>query len=199
MTLVIGLTGSIASGKSTVSLMFDDFDIPVIDADKVSREVVMPGEKAYNQIVDHFGAEILREDGSINRKRLGDIVFNDKNELHILNGIVHPEVRKKMIAKRNEYEAKNEKAVVLDIPLLFESNLTSLVDTTIVVYVSEQVQLERLMKRENFSETEARNRMNLQMPLEKKRSLADHVIDNNGTKHDSYEQLECLLRKWQLI
>lgn len=199
MTLVIGLTGSIASGKSTISLMFDDFHIPVIDADKVSRQVVRPGKKAYRQIVEYFGIDILRDNQTIDRKKLGQIVFNNKEELTVLNGIVHPEIRKEMIAERNAYKKSKVKAVVLDIPLLFENNLTSLVDTTLLVYVSEETQLQRLMKREGFSKKEAKNRINLQMSLEEKRNLADYIINNDGTKFDSYQQLEDLLRKWQLI
>ncbi|MFD2761813.1 dephospho-CoA kinase [Lentibacillus juripiscarius] len=196
MTLVLGLTGSIASGKSTVSLMFDDFNIPVIDADKISREVVMPGEKAYEQIVDVFGEGILREDCSIDRKKLGAIVFDNEEKRGTLNSIVHPAVRKKMIARRDAYVTSGTKSVVLDIPLLFESKLTHLVDKTIVVYVDEEVQLERLMERDGYTEKEARQRMNAQIPVKEKAALADAVIDNNGSKQESFRQLESFLHDW---
>src|SRR5699024_8568823 len=116
MTFVIGLTGSIASGKSTVSLMFDDFNIPVIDADKISREVVMPGEKAYEQIVNTFGVDILRDDQSLDRKKLGAIVFENEEKRKTLNSIVHPAVREKMLERRDAFAASGEESVVLDIP-----------------------------------------------------------------------------------
>lgn len=199
MTLVIGLTGSIASGKSTVSLMFDDFNIPVIDADKISREVVMPGEKAYEQIVDSFGEAILREDTSIDRPKLGAIVFEDEEKRKLLNSIVHPAVREKMLEQRDAHVESGIKSAILDIPLLFESKLTDFVDKTVVVYVDEHVQLERLMERDGYSEKEAYQRIHAQMPVKEKAELADAVIDNNGSKHDSYEQLESLLRKWNVV
>ncbi|TFJ93912.1 dephospho-CoA kinase [Lentibacillus salicampi] len=199
MTLVIGLTGSIASGKSTVSLMFDDFNIPVIDADKISREVVRPGEKAYEQIVDTFGGEILRDDQTIDRKKLGAIVFENEDKRQALNSIVHPAVREKMLERRDAHVDTGEKCVVLDIPLLFESKLTNFVDKTVVVYVDEQVQLERLMDRDGYSEKEAYQRIHAQMPVKEKAELADAVIDNNGSKYDAYQQLESLLREWDVL
>ncbi|SFB24733.1 dephospho-CoA kinase [Lentibacillus halodurans] len=199
MTLVIGLTGSIASGKSTVSSMFDDFNIPVIDADKISREVVMPGEKAYSQIVDTFGETILRGDKSIDRKKLGAIVFGNEEKRKQLNAIVHPAVRGKMLKKRDNYVGTGVKSVVLDIPLLFESKLTHFADKTVVVYVDEQVQLERLMERDGCSEKEAYQRINAQLPVKKKAELADAVIDNNRSKRNAYQQLETLLREWDVV
>lgn len=199
MTVVIGLTGSIATGKSTISLMFDDYDIPVIDADKISRKVVEPGEKAYQQIIDAFGPGILRIDETIDRKALGAIVFNDEEKRKKLNGIVHPAVREKMLEERDDYVRQNEKAVVLDIPLLFESELTHFVDKILVVYVDEDVQLKRLMERDESTEAEAQSRIGSQMPVSQKAKKADEVISNNGTKQDSYDQLDAILRKWEVI
>jgi len=199
MTVVIGLTGSIATGKSTVSLMFDDYNIPVIDADKISRKVVEPGEKAYDQVVETFGRDILREDETIDRKALGAIVFNDEDKRKALNGIVHPAVREKMLEERDDYVRRNEKAVVLDIPLLFESELTHFVDKILVVHVDEEIQLKRLMERDESTEDEAESRINSQMPVSKKAEKADAVISNNGTKQESYDQLDAILRKWEVI
>ncbi|WP_029267297.1 dephospho-CoA kinase [Virgibacillus alimentarius] len=199
MGLIIGLSGSIASGKSTVSLMFDDFDIPVIDADKLAREVVDPGEKAYEAIIHKFGPGILREDKTLDRKKLGAIVFADEQKRLQLNEIVHPAIREKMLKHRDAYIKSDEKCVVLDIPLLFENKLTNYVDKTLVVYVDENVQLERLMEREGFSKQEAKQRIQAQIPNKEKAKLADAIIDNNGTKHHSYEQLEKLLRTWGVI
>ncbi|MEQ6375694.1 dephospho-CoA kinase [Bacillaceae bacterium S4-13-58] len=199
MTQVIGLTGSIASGKSTVSLMFDDIGIPVIDADKIARIVVRPGEKAYHQIIEHFGEGILREDKTIDRKKLGSIVFKDEEKRKVLNQMVHPAVRERMIKERDLVKEKNEKAVVLDIPLLFESKLEHLVDWTLVVFVNEEVQLKRLMDRDGYTEEEALDRIQSQIPVFKKASQADEVINNNSTKDDAYQQLIQILRKRNLV
>ncbi|GAB3803998.1 dephospho-CoA kinase [Virgibacillus kimchii] len=199
MTLVIGLTGSIATGKSTVSLMFDDFNIPVIDADKLSREVVKPGEKAYKEIIDAFGEEILREDKTLDRETLGQIVFADESKRNILNQIVHPAVRERMLEKRDDYIKNEEKCIVLDIPLLFESKLTQFVDKTLVVYADESVQLQRLMERNGYSEDEAMQRIKTQIPAKEKAELADKVINNNGSKFDSFRQLESILKDWEII
>ncbi|WP_156291432.1 dephospho-CoA kinase [Oceanobacillus salinisoli] len=199
MALIIGLTGSIASGKSTVSLMFDDFQIPVVDADKIAREVVYPGEEAYKEIIELFGQEILREDKTLNRNKLGEIVFTDKDKLNMLNGIVHPAIRKRMLEKRDAFVEDGASSVVLDIPLLFESKLEHFVDKTIVVYVDEDVQLQRLMERDGFTEKEARQRISSQIPVKKKAEIADAVINNNGSKTESYEQLEKILRKWNVL
>lgn len=199
MTLVIGLTGSIASGKSTVSLMFDEFNIPVIDADKLSREVVRPGEKAYQKIVKAFGEQILREDGTLDREKLGEIVFADEEKRKMLNQIVHPAVRESMIAKRDAYVKSGEKCIVLDIPLLFESNLPHFVDKTLVVYVDEDIQLQRLMERNGYTEEEALQRIRAQIPVKEKADRADQVIDNNGSKYESYQQLELILKNWGII
>lgn len=198
MTLIIGLTGGIASGKSTVSAMFTELGITVIDADIEARLAVEPGEQAYQEIVRHFGPEILEQDGSINRSALGSIIFANEEKRLKLNSIVHPAVRERMAMKRQQVEASDEKAVVLDIPLLFESKLTGLVEKIIVVYVDEKTQLDRLMGRNGLSEEEALLRIRSQMPLKDKIVLADEVIDNNGTIEQSREQLMKILDKWAI-
>lgn len=199
MTLIIGLTGSIASGKSTVSLMFDDLNIPVIDADKISREVVYPGEKAYEKVVHAFGENILRDDKTLDREKLGSIIFADEEKRKQLNSIVHPAVREKMIEQRDAYVKAGETLVVLDIPLLFESKLTHFVDKIVVVYVDKEVQLHRLMKRNGYTEEEANQRINSQITVKEKAVKADAIINNNGTKYDSYQQLEQLVKEWRGI
>ena len=199
MSLVIGLTGGIASGKSTISAMFTDMGMTVIDADIEARLAVEPGEKAYNDIVSQFGTDILDDDTTINRPKLGEIIFNNEEKRLLLNSIVHPAVRERMAQKRKQAEAADEKAVVLDIPLLFESKLTELVEKIIVVYVDEQTQLERLMKRNGFSEEEASARIKSQMPLKDKVSLADAVIDNTGNIEQSKQQLMEILTEWEIL
>jgi dephospho-CoA kinase len=199
MSLVIGLTGGIASGKSTVSAMFSDMGITVIDADIEARLAVEPGEKAYNDIVSQFGAEILEEEGAINRQKLGSIIFNNEDKRLLLNSIVHPAVRERMAQKRELAEKAKEKAIVLDIPLLFESKLTGLVEKIILVYVNEETQLERLMKRNGFSEAEALSRIKSQMPLKDKVKLADAVIDNGGSIEETRQHLIDILNNWGIL
>ncbi|MFP7478077.1 dephospho-CoA kinase [Terribacillus saccharophilus] len=197
MGIVIGLTGGIASGKSTVSSLFKEYGIPVVDADIVAREVVEPGEPALASIVDAFGSEILLPDGSLDRQKLGGIIFRDLEKREILNGIVHPVVRERMTADRDRLKTEHP-AVVLDIPLLFEGNQLHLVDKVVVVHVDPQIQLERLMQRNNLTEQEALDRINSQMSLADKATRADAVIDNNGSRDETKAQLEKLLSSWNI-
>jgi dephospho-CoA kinase len=197
--LKIGLTGGIASGKSTVSNMLRTLSFPIVDADVCAREVVNPGETAYNKIVDVFGEHILLADGTINRKRLGEIIFKDGTKRTTLNGIVHPEVRKLMRKKVEEYEHAGESAVVLDIPLLIESQLLDWVDKVLVVYVPQDIQLNRLMVRDQLTREAAMERIQSQLPLDEKRKYADVLIDNSGTIEETNLQLNDILRKWGLV
>ncbi|ASF40126.1 dephospho-CoA kinase [Halobacillus halophilus] len=199
MTVVIGLTGSIASGKSTVSQMFSRFNIPVVDADRLSRKVVEPGESAYNKIVEAFGFQILQDDRTIDRKRLGKIIFSDEEKRQQLNSIVHPQVRQEMLEEREAYKAEGYPAVVLDIPLLFESRLTSYVDRVMVVYVDEETQLNRLMERDQSEREEAEERIQAQLSVTEKAKMADAVIDNNGSVEESFQQLKDILHQWNIV
>jgi dephospho-CoA kinase len=199
MSLVIGLTGGIASGKSTVSRMLIDMNIPVIDADIEARNVVEIGEKAYHEIIDAFGPEILLENGEINRTKLGSIVFHDEEKRMKLNAIVHPAVRERMNELKEQRLLEGNRAVVLDIPLLFESKLTHMVEKTILVYVKRETQLQRLMERNGLTEDEANARINSQLPLEDKVLLADRVIDNNGSRTSTNEQLIEILNQWKVL
>ncbi|WP_226036455.1 dephospho-CoA kinase [Aquibacillus saliphilus] len=198
MTLTIGLTGGIASGKSTIANMLKKEKLPVIDADVISRQVVEPTEKAYEEILATFGSEILHEDNTINRKKLGELVFSNNTKREQLNNIVHPAVREKMLKKRDEYIEKKEQVIVLDIPLLFESKLTNLVDKILVVYVKEEIQLKRLMARDNSSKADATNRIKSQLSIDEKKRLADAVVDNGGTKEESKRQLMSILEEWKI-
>ncbi|GLH64670.1 dephospho-CoA kinase [Parageobacillus sp. G301] len=199
MALTIGLTGGIASGKSTVTKMLRGLGIPVIDADQVARDVVKVGEEAYEQIIKTFGQDILQENGEIDRAKLGAIVFYNEQERKKLNAIVHPAVRRRMLAEKEAYVQKGAKTIVLDIPLLFESELTHLIDKIIVVYVDNDIQLERLMKRNGFSEEEALARIRSQMPLHEKVKKADAVINNNGTIEETKQQLLRILKEWNAL
>lgn len=196
VALIIGLTGSIGTGKSTIANKFSDLDIPVVDADLIAREVVEPGKEAYKDIVATFGEEILQHNKTLDRKALGKIVFNDESKRKQLNAIIHPAIRKEMLRQRDEWVQRGKECVVLDIPLLYESGLTHFVDKVIVVYVDPDVQLHRIIARDESTEEEAKSRINSQMPIKEKAEKADAVIDNNGSKEESYKQLIAILEKW---
>ncbi|MCY7779932.1 dephospho-CoA kinase [Bacillus haynesii] len=196
MTLVIGLTGGIASGKSTVAQMFQQCGITVVDADVIAKEAVEQGMPAYQKIAETFGEGVLLETGDIDRRKLGEIVFANEEKRMQLNAIVHPEVRKMMIKQRDEAIRAGERFVVLDIPLLYESGLERLTDKVIVVWVPRELQLERLMKRNQLNEDEALKRIHAQHSLEEKKKRADAVIDNSGSLKDTEAQLHQLLDTW---
>lgn len=198
MALIIGLTGSIASGKSTVANMFAQMEIPIVDADLIAREVVEPGKPAYEQIVETFGREILETNKEIDRKKLGTLVFEDEHERKKLNDIVHPAIRQEMLRQRDDYIKEGKQCVVMDIPLLFESNLFHFVEKVLVVYVDEQTQLQRLMNRDQSSEKEARQRIDSQISLEEKAKQADAIIDNRGARDESLKQLKKILKEWHI-
>ncbi len=195
---IIGLTGGIASGKSTVSAFLQDKGYTIIDADLAARMVVEVGQPAYLAIVEAFGKGILQENGQIDRAGLGAIIFNDQSKRNLLNGIVHPAVRSMMLSHKDEAIENGKQTVIMDVPLLFESDLTWMVDRTIVVTVEEDVQLSRLMKRNELTEEEAASRISSQLPLREKAEKADAVIDNNGSVEDTLKQVEELLAAWGL-
>ncbi|MFC5543092.1 MAG: dephospho-CoA kinase [Bacilli bacterium] len=197
--MIIGLTGSIASGKSTVSNMLKEYGFPIVDADVVARQVVEPGSETLKKIAEAFGEEVLTENGELDRKKLGSIIFNDEEKRQLLNSIIHPAIRKEMLRQRDEYLEKGEKTVIMDIPLLFESKLQHFVDKILVVSVSEDVQLERLMKRNQLTEEEAKARIQSQLPLSVKEQGADAVINNNGSIEETRKQLEQILKDWDVL
>lgn len=187
----IGLTGGIACGKSTVAEMLEKRGAIIIDADVIAREVVGPGKPALKQLVQHFGSEVLLPDGTLNRKKLGSIVFSDENKRKELNSILHPAIRAEMFSRMEHYEhAQPDKLVVVDVPLLYESGLSPMFEKVMVVYVPSEVQLERLMNRDGLNRLEAENRIRAQMPIEEKKRLADIVIDNSGSQEKTEAQIE---------
>lgn len=196
LTLIIGLTGSIGTGKSMIAERFHALQIPVVDADLIAREVVEPGEQAYDKIIDTFGAAILQKDKTLDRKALGAIVFQDEEKRKQLNGIIHPAIREEMVRLRDTYVQSGAPCVVMDIPLLYESKLTHFVDKVIVVSVDPDVQLKRIVARDKSTELEAKQRIQSQIPVSEKAAMADAVIDNNGSMASSYEQLDAILSKW---
>lgn len=197
--MIIGLTGSIASGKSTVANMLKDYGLPIVDADLVARVVVEPGTPTLQKIVEAFGEIALTEDGAMNRQKIGEIIFNDEEKRKRLNSIIHPAIRQEMLRQRDEHIAKGAQTVIMDIPLLFESKLQHFVDKILVVSVTEETQLKRLMERNQLSEQEATARISSQLPLSIKEQGADAVINNNGTIEETAEQLQRILRNWEVI
>jgi dephospho-CoA kinase len=196
--MIIGLTGSIASGKSTVSHMLGEKGYPIVDADKIARQVVEPGTPVIKEIAEHFGDEILNEDGSLNREKLGERIFKNEEERKKLNSIIHPAIRNEMIHQKEQWISKGAGTVILDIPLLIESKLQSFVEKIIVVSVTPEIQKQRLIARNELNEQEAADRINSQLPMVEKEAGADAVIDNNGTIEETKMQVETLLDKWNL-
>ncbi|KZT44006.1 CoaE-domain-containing protein [Sistotremastrum suecicum HHB10207 ss-3] len=193
--LVIGLTGGIATGKSTVSAQFAKQGIPLIDADVLARQVVEPGTRAYKQIVAHFGPDILREDGYLDRPKLGQVVFSDEQKRKKLNSIVHPAVSRAMVWQVLKYWLAGHKLCLLDIPLLVEVGLYKWVGKVIVVYCSKEIQLQRLMARDKSTAEAASARLAAQLPIVDKLKLADQVIDNSGTVSDLQKQVSSSIQK----
>jgi dephospho-CoA kinase len=189
---IIGLTGGIASGKSTVASILKKFGVPIVDADILARKVVEKGEPALDEIVKVFGIEILNYDGSLNRKKLGEIIFNNKEKRNQLNKIVHPEINKLREKKFQRYREKGEKRILYDCPLLIEENLFSLVDKVWLVYVNKEIQIKRLMERDGYTRNQALKRVESQMSIEKKRQYADLIINNEGSTVELEEKLKKL-------
>ena len=188
---LIGLTGSIATGKSTVAKIFKDLGFYVIDADKIAHSVYKRGEKAYFEIVKVFGKEILHENGEINRKKLGRLVLNDNKKLSLLEAIVHPAVEEKRLEMLEKIKNEDPHAFVIsDVPLLFEKDLKSKFDCIIVVYVPKELQIRRLMERDHILKEEALKKVSLQLPIEEKKRLANIVIDNSKTLDRTRKQVE---------
>lgn len=189
--MIIGLTGGIASGKSTVSLMLAEKGAVIIDADQVAREIVQPGKPAWQEIVGWQGRAILLEDGTINRERLGRLVFSKKAARLKLNDIIHLRVKEEMAARTEAVLKRSPEAVlVYDLPLLFEAGMHNLVDWIVLVYVSPKVQLIRLQQRDNLSRKDALLRIQAQMPLEEKKKYAHTVIDNSASLQDTACQVD---------
>jgi dephospho-CoA kinase len=179
--LLVGLTGNIASGKSTVSQMLSERGATIIDADVLARRAVEPGTPGYRRIVDRWGNGVLGPDGRLDRAALRRIVFSDPEELERLNGIVHPEVERMRDRLVEEARERGDRIVVCDIPLLFERHLGENFDRIILVDAPRPLRLQRLVKDRGLREAEAQDMITAQMPAELKRARADIVIDNDGT------------------
>jgi dephospho-CoA kinase len=193
--LKVGLTGGIASGKSTVSRIFASFGAKVLDADEVAREVLLPGQPAWTKLRRAFGQEFFHSDGTVKRKQLRKLVFADPEKRSQLNAIVHPEVMKEINRRSKILSSSVQTGVLLvDVPLLLEVGVANRFDKVVVVYVSKSVQINRLQQRDGISEEEAKQALKAQMALSKKVEQADYVIDNSGTLDETQAQVQ---RVWQ--
>lgn len=188
--MILGLTGGIASGKSTTAEYLASKNIPIIDADKIARQVVLPGERALKKLEKEFGSDILNEDGTLNRLALAGFLFSSKEDRQLINDIMQPEIRKAIEKEAQEFAKQDLDLVVVDIPLLYEQKYQNMVDKIMVIAVSEETQLERLMARDDLSTAQAKKRVLSQMPIAAKVQAADIVIDNEQDREELYKQLD---------
>ncbi|KAF9462708.1 dephospho-CoA kinase, partial [Collybia nuda] len=193
--LVIGLTGGIATGKSSASALFKAHQIPIVDADVLARHVVLPGTPGLKKIVEYFGDEVLLPNGTLDRKKLGSIIFNDEVKRKKLNSIVHPAVRKAMVWKMMDAWISGEKYCIMDVPLLIEGGLWKWMGKVIVVHCPPEIQLKRLMSRDKSTQEEATSRLNSQMPIDEKLIYADIVLDNSGSPEALKAQVDALVKR----
>lgn len=194
--LLVGLTGGIASGKSTVAAMLIERGADVIDADEISREIVEPGEEAWGKIVEHFGDEILREDARLDRDKLAAIVFSDESQRRILNEITHPRVMDQM-AQRMAALAGTDAIVVCDVPLLTERGSQNLFPIIVVVEAADEIRIERLQRSRGYTREQAIERIAAQATAEERRAIADVVIENDGDLDALTAQVDALWARLQ--
>ena len=187
---VIGLTGGIATGKSSVARFFAEKGVPVIDADQIARDVVLPGSHALAQIVSHFGTEVLTQGGELDRKCLGAMVFSDPEKRRLLESILHPEIRYLAEKRIAEAASAGHKRLIYMAPLLVEAGAAGRVDTIWVVTVRPEIQLDRLMRRDGITLEQALKIVDSQLPLSEKERYGSVVIDNSGTEKQTWKILE---------
>ncbi len=194
-SIVLGVTGGIGSGKSTVSSILKEFGAFIIDADVISREVVMPGEKALLELTEAFGVDILDEWGQLKRKKLAEVVFNNKERLGIINGIVHKYVAQRIEDRVREQLLKKTGIIVIDAPIPIKTGFLDLCDRVWTVYAPQELRIERVMERNGMTMEEAVARINSQIPDEDYLSIADTVINNDGGFSQLREEVKARLNK----
>lgn len=184
--MIIGLTGGIATGKSTAARILEDLGARVIDADKIAHEIMEKGEPGYRQVVGHFGEQILTKDCEIDRRRLGETVFDDPQERRKLEELTHPLIIREI---KERIERASAEVIIIEAPLLYEAGLDDFMDRVWVVACDRETQIERLQERDGLAAREAEKRIEAQMPLEEKCRRADRVIENNGDIEDLKENI----------
>ena len=194
---LVGLTGGIASGKSTVAKILERLGAAVINADALSREVVEPGKDAWKEIIDAFGAGVLQPDQTLDRQKLRTVIFNDSDGRKKLEAIIHPRVRALAEEKIREHAVAGYSIIVYEVPLLFEGNLHEWLRPVILVACDVDTQRARLQERDRLTQTEAQKHIDAQMSLEEKRRLADYVIENDGSLADLEQQVRAVVEKIQ--
>ena len=199
LMILIGLTGGVATGKSTVAKMFKQCGAIVVDADELARKVVEPGKPAWREIVRRFGTSFLNEDKTINRQTLGQIVFQNRTKLRQLERIIHPRVARDQARLTRLAARKDPNVVVIyDVPLLFEAGINKRVDKTVVVTADRETQIARLKKRNGLTRAAALSRIKSQMPLVKKRRLADYVLDGTMRRSQLVRKVSNLLDQFHI-
>lgn len=198
--LLLGVTGSIATGKSTVAAMLEELGAPIIDFDVLAREVVEPEEPAWKEIVEYFGKQVLNDDKSLDRKKLSDVVFNDLEKRKKLESFTHPRIQERFVVQLAEITKKDPNAIVqVVIPLLIEINLQYLFHKLLVVYTPQEMQVQRLATRDKITEAEALNILQSQLSIEEKAGYADYVINNDGSLEETREQVEKLWEELKTV
>ena len=195
---ILGVTGGVASGKSTVSAMLTDLGAPLIDFDVLARLVVEPGRPALQSIIDYFGKTVLRADGTLDRKKLSGIIFNHPEKRHKLEKFTHAAIFEEYRNQVDRLAAANPGAIIqVAVPLLMELNLQSMFEQVLVVYVTPAQQVVRLVARDGINATAAANILESQLPIDAKVAAADYVIDNGGTLEETRQQVKILWKKLQ--
>ena len=196
MTRIIGLTGGIASGKSTISAYLQQKGAVVLDADAIARELSQPGGAIHAAYVTHFGPAVLLADGTLDRRRIGQQVFDCPADRNWVDQTTHPLIQAELEARLRAKEEQGVPLILLDVPLLFESGWDKMTEGACLVYTDETVQLERLMARNGYEQAEALARIRVQMPLEEKKQRAKWLIDNNGSLSAAFAQADQLWKEW---
>ncbi|MDN6152994.1 MAG: dephospho-CoA kinase [Tetragenococcus halophilus] len=198
MSFILGITGSIATGKSTVVNIFKQYGFPVVDADIIAREVVEPNTAGLKKVVETFGSSVLCSDGSLNRKQLGQIIFSDTKKRQALNALLAPFLQEAIIEQIKRASAVSS-LVIADIPLLYEAGYDKYMDQVAVVYIPEDLQVQRLMKRDRITKKEAQKKVASQLSIEEKKKRADIIFDNQESLSSIRQQIFSWLKKRQFL
>ena len=194
VTYILGVTGGIGSGKSTVSNIFKSLNFPVVDADEIARKVVAKGSSGLQKVVSVFGKSVLLDSGELNLQKLGAIIFNNSAQRQLLDDVLNSEIKQEIQAETDYWKAQNSPLIIWDIPLLYEQEYDKFVDSVMVVYVPSEIQLERLQDRDGIDKKAALAKINSQLSMENKKKQADVVIYNHQTIEHTRKQVE----KWLL-